>query len=298
MLGTPSAIRNGGRGAVRPLLPSSPSLTVSVSAVFLWARESETADFRPRPLQPSRSQRRAQRRERPWRYRGISHAPAGNFPPGPLAQITVASANHTPDSHVGAQLEFPQPAAPNFGRHTLATGGNRPHSMQCWPTGTASRDLAGPGRACARRSRRVVRDAFNAVLAKHEGAHVNELLPVEDAARWLGIDAETLSRWIHERRLPTVKRGRVTSVRRSDLEAIARRGGPPPRRERRRGSVAQVVHRVQRCRHERYSRLSGGFYDALIRPAPVDESTPPFTAIPRPDRRRRGSRTERASSAR
>jgi hypothetical protein len=74
---------------------------------------------------------------------------------------------------------------------------------------------------------------------------------------------------------------------------VAMRGGPPPRRERLRGSVAHAVHRVPRCRHERYSRLSRGFYDALIRPAPVPESTPPFTAIPRPDRRRRLGRTER-----
>src|SRR5262245_33641993 len=122
---------------------------------------------------------------------------------------------------------------------------------------------------------------------------MNATLSIEEGARLLGVSEATARRWIAERRLQTVKVGRVTKLRRRDLEAVAWRLFPPPRRERRRGSVAQAVHRVQRCPHERWSHLSRGWYDPLIRPAPARESTPPFTAIPQPDRRRRHRRTER-----
>ena len=48
---------------------------------------------------------------------------------------------------------------------------------------------------------------------------MDELLSIRDAARRLACSEAMLRKWIHLRRLPTVKIGRLTRLRRSDLDA-------------------------------------------------------------------------------
>ncbi len=56
---------------------------------------------------------------------------------------------------------------------------------------------------------------------------MDELLSIRDAARHLACSEALLRKWIHLRRLPTVKVGRLTRIRRSDLEAWVRVGLQP-----------------------------------------------------------------------
>jgi excisionase family DNA binding protein len=58
---------------------------------------------------------------------------------------------------------------------------------------------------------------------------VEELLSIKDAAKCLACSEAMLRKWLYYRRLPTVKIGRLTRIRRSDLEAWLRVGLQPAR---------------------------------------------------------------------
>lgn len=60
------------------------------------------------------------------------------------------------------------------------------------------------------------------------------LISVKRASEQLGCSEALLRKWIHERRLPVVKVGRLTRIRQSDLEAWLRLGLQPGRKERQR----------------------------------------------------------------
>jgi len=63
---------------------------------------------------------------------------------------------------------------------------------------------------------------------------VEELLSTKDAAKCLACSEAMLRKWLYYRRLPTVKIGRLTRIRRSDLDAWLRVGLQPSRQEPRR----------------------------------------------------------------
>jgi len=50
------------------------------------------------------------------------------------------------------------------------------------------------------------------------------LLSLKEAARRLSCSEAMLRKWIYQRKLPTVKVGRLTRIRQSDLEAWVRLG--------------------------------------------------------------------------
>ncbi len=60
---------------------------------------------------------------------------------------------------------------------------------------------------------------------------MDALLSIKEAAMRLGCSEAMLRKWIHQRRLPTVKIGRLTRIRRSDLEAWGRLGLQSGRKE-------------------------------------------------------------------
>lgn len=60
---------------------------------------------------------------------------------------------------------------------------------------------------------------------------MHELLGVKQAAKALACSEAMLRKWIHEGKLPTVKIGRLTRIRQSDLEAWLRFGLQPTRSE-------------------------------------------------------------------
>lgn len=53
---------------------------------------------------------------------------------------------------------------------------------------------------------------------------MDELLSIKDAAKCLACSEAMLRKWVYFRRLPTVKVGRLTRIRRSDLDAWLRVG--------------------------------------------------------------------------
>jgi excisionase family DNA binding protein len=57
-------------------------------------------------------------------------------------------------------------------------------------------------------------------------AHLNEetLVTVPEAAKLLRLQPSTIRKWLVERRLPRVKLGRRTVLRRLDLEVLVERG--------------------------------------------------------------------------
>jgi len=57
------------------------------------------------------------------------------------------------------------------------------------------------------------------------------LISIREAAKLLACSEALLRKWIHRRMLPTVKVGRLTRIRQSDLEAWLRLGLQPPRKE-------------------------------------------------------------------
>ena len=60
---------------------------------------------------------------------------------------------------------------------------------------------------------------------------MDELFSLKEAARILGCSEAMLRKWIQHRKLPTVKVGRLTRIRRSDLEAWMRLGLHATRKE-------------------------------------------------------------------
>jgi excisionase family DNA binding protein len=54
------------------------------------------------------------------------------------------------------------------------------------------------------------------------------LLSIPDAAILLDATPAALRKWLGQRRLPVVKLGRLTRLRRSDLEAVIAKGELPP----------------------------------------------------------------------
>ena len=56
---------------------------------------------------------------------------------------------------------------------------------------------------------------------------MDELFSVRESAKFLGCSEAFLRKWLHRGRLPHVKVGRLTRVRRSDLEAWLRVGLQP-----------------------------------------------------------------------
>jgi excisionase family DNA binding protein len=57
------------------------------------------------------------------------------------------------------------------------------------------------------------------------------LLLIKEAAQRLACSEAMLRKWIHERKLPTVKVGRLTRIRQSDIEAWLRLGLHASRKE-------------------------------------------------------------------
>lgn len=53
---------------------------------------------------------------------------------------------------------------------------------------------------------------------------MDNLLSIKDAAQRLACSEAMLRKWIHEKKLPTVKVGRLTRIRHSDIEAWLRLG--------------------------------------------------------------------------
>ena len=53
---------------------------------------------------------------------------------------------------------------------------------------------------------------------------MDSLLSIKDAAQRLACSEGMLRKWIHEKKLPTVKVGRLTRIRQSDIEAWLRLG--------------------------------------------------------------------------
>jgi len=60
---------------------------------------------------------------------------------------------------------------------------------------------------------------------------MDELFSIKDAAKFLGCSEAMLRKWLHQRKLPNVKVGRLTRIRQSDLEAWVRLGLQPGQRE-------------------------------------------------------------------
>jgi len=56
------------------------------------------------------------------------------------------------------------------------------------------------------------------------------LLSVEEAAKYLGLQASTLRRWLYERRIPSVKLGRRVLLRQEVLDDLIRKGERPAMR--------------------------------------------------------------------
>jgi excisionase family DNA binding protein len=63
---------------------------------------------------------------------------------------------------------------------------------------------------------------------------MDTLFTIREAARFLACSEAMLRKWIYQRKLPTVKVGRLTRIRQSDLEAWLRLGLQPEPREGRR----------------------------------------------------------------
>jgi excisionase family DNA binding protein len=57
-----------------------------------------------------------------------------------------------------------------------------------------------------------------------EPSRTSELLTVEDAATMLACTPAAIRKWIHQRRLPSVKVGRLTRLRRRDVDAVVAHG--------------------------------------------------------------------------
>ena len=57
------------------------------------------------------------------------------------------------------------------------------------------------------------------------------LLTLKEASTRLGCTEAMLRKWLHQRRLPYVKVGRLTRLRESDLQAWVRVGLPTPQRK-------------------------------------------------------------------
>lgn len=57
------------------------------------------------------------------------------------------------------------------------------------------------------------------------------LFTIREAAKFLACSEAMLRKWIHQRKLPHVKVGRLTRIRRSDLDAWVRLGLQPGRKE-------------------------------------------------------------------
>jgi len=53
---------------------------------------------------------------------------------------------------------------------------------------------------------------------------MDELLDIREAARRLACSEAMLRKWIHQHRLPTVKVGRLTRIRQTDLDVWLRLG--------------------------------------------------------------------------
>jgi excisionase family DNA binding protein len=53
---------------------------------------------------------------------------------------------------------------------------------------------------------------------------MSELLSVEEAAVMLSCSPAAIRKWVYQRRLPVVKVGRLTRLRRRDLEAVVANG--------------------------------------------------------------------------
>ncbi len=56
---------------------------------------------------------------------------------------------------------------------------------------------------------------------------MNQLLTVRQAATLLACSEAAIRKWLYQRRLPVVKVGRLTRLRKADVEAVANKGLPP-----------------------------------------------------------------------
>ncbi len=55
------------------------------------------------------------------------------------------------------------------------------------------------------------------------------VLSIPDAAIMLAVSPAAIKKWLAQRRLPIVKVGSLTKLRRSDLEAVVAKGELPPK---------------------------------------------------------------------
>ena len=60
---------------------------------------------------------------------------------------------------------------------------------------------------------------------------MEQLVTVKEAAHLLSCSEAAIRKWLYQRRLPTVKVGRLIRLRLSDLEALIARGLRPARPE-------------------------------------------------------------------
>jgi excisionase family DNA binding protein len=58
---------------------------------------------------------------------------------------------------------------------------------------------------------------------------MGQLLTVKEAAEALGVTEAAVRSWLYQRRLPCVKLGRLTRLRRDDIEAVMAKGLPERR---------------------------------------------------------------------
>jgi excisionase family DNA binding protein len=71
---------------------------------------------------------------------------------------------------------------------------------------------------------------WSAVDGKGGETNVNQLMTVKEAAETLAVTEAAIRKWLYQRRLPCVKVGRATRLRRQDVEAVVTQGLHPDRR--------------------------------------------------------------------
>jgi excisionase family DNA binding protein len=84
--------------------------------------------------------------------------------------------------------------------------------------------------AVKRHSRRRIRDTAPPERATAPVGDAGQLLTIKQAAEMLECSEAAVRKWLHQRRLPAVKVGRLTRLRQVDLEALVAKGIRPARR--------------------------------------------------------------------
>jgi excisionase family DNA binding protein len=104
----------------------------------------------------------------------------------------------------------------------------------------------------------------------------NELMSVEEVARYLGVSRHTIYRWIASGRLPATRFSRkVIRVRRSDVQAFGGRNLPGVAEPRVAYAIPSGVSEGEHERaRRRFKRLLKNYREAMNRPRSPDEPRP------------------------